>query len=156
MIKNYVVPRLKVDGLSAKIQLGETCTRPEALEKFPPVLNDPEIRKHISSLTVHGYDWDKFASLTEMHNKYPELPIWVTEVCYATFCCIPLADQINVPFSGFSDGEFWGNMIMNDMKNWVSGWIYWNMILDEDGGPWLTSPEHGDPTPNQQHPGGHY
>ena len=42
-------------------------------------------------------------------------------------------------------------MIMNDMKNWVSGWIYWNMILDQDGGPWLTSVIHGDPDPNQQH-----
>ena len=26
------------------------------------------------------------------------------------------------------------------------------MILDQDGGPWLVSPEHGDPEPNQQHP----
>jgi glucosylceramidase len=26
------------------------------------------------------------------------------------------------------------------------------MILDEDGGPWLTSPEHGDPANNHQHP----
>ena len=54
----------------------------------------------------------------------------------------------NAPVYEFSDGEFWGNMIMNDMKNWVSGWIYWNMILDQDGGPWLVSPEHGDPDPN--------
>jgi glucosylceramidase len=25
------------------------------------------------------------------------------------------------------------------------------MILDQDGGPWLTSPVHGDPDPNRQH-----
>ena len=80
----------EADGLSTKIQLGETCTRPEALEKFPAVLNDPEVRKHISSLTVHGYDWDKFSTLTELHNKYPDLPIWKTEVCYGNgICCIP-------------------------------------------------------------------
>ena len=109
-------------------------------------------KKHISSLTVHGYDWDKFASLTEMHNKYPDLPIWMTEVCYVTGTLFPPDGPKKSPVYEFSDGEFWGNMIMNDMKNWVSGWIYWNMILDEDGGPWLTSPEHGDPTPNQQHP----
>jgi len=41
---------------------------------------------------------------------------------------------------------------MNDMKNWISGWIYWNMILDQNGGPWLVSVPHGDPDPNQQHP----
>lgn len=156
MIKNYVVPRLKADGLSTKIQLGETSNRPEALQKFPDVLNDPEVRKHIHSLTVHGYDWDKFSSLTEMHNKYPDLPIWQTEVCYARVGGLPTNEPpdrpLPLPVFEFSDGEFWGNMIMNDMKNWVSAWIYWNMILDQDGGPWLISDIHGDPDDNRQQP----
>jgi glucosylceramidase len=151
MIKHFVVPQLKTDGLSTKIQLGETCTRDEALEKFPPVLEDPEVRKHISSLTSHGYDWDKFSSLNELHAKFPDIPIWQTEVCYGMVMCIPPTGLVKCPVHEFTDGEFWGNMIMNDMKNWVSGWIYWNMILDQDGGPWLTSPIHGDPDPNQQH-----
>jgi glucosylceramidase len=152
MIKKYVVPRLKADGLSTKIQLGETSNRPEALQKFPPVLDNPETRKWIHSLTVHGYDWDKFSTLTEMHNKYPDIPIWMTEVCYVTGTLFPHDGPKKSPVYEFSDGEFWGNMIMNDMKNWVSGWIYWNMILDQDGGPWLVSIAHGDPEQNQQHP----
>ncbi len=152
MIKNFVVPCLRADGLSTKIQLGETSNRPEALQKFPDVLNDPEVRKHIHSLTVHGYDWDKFSDLTELHIKYPDIPIWMTEVCYVTGTLFPPDGPKKSPVYEFSDGEFWGNMIMNDMKNWISGWIYWNMILDQDGGPWLVSPEHGDPEPNQQHP----
>ena len=102
-------------------------------------------------LLSHGYDWDKFSSLTELHNKFPDIPIWQTEVCYGMVMCIPPSGPVKCPVHEFSDGEFWGNMIMNDMKNWVSGWIYWNMILDQDGGPWLTSPIHGDPDPNQQH-----
>ena len=152
MIKNHVAPQLKVDGLSTKIQLGETANRPEALQKFPAVLDDPEVRKHIHSLNVHGYDWDKFTALTELHQKYPDIPIWQTEVCYVTGTHFPPNGPKKSPVYEFSDGEFWGNMIINDMNNWVSGWIYWNMILDQDGGPWLVSPEHGDPEPNQQHP----
>jgi glucosylceramidase len=152
LIKNYVVPRLKADGLSTKIQLGETCFRPEGLQKFPPVLNDPDVRKNISSLTVHGYDWDKFSDLSKLHKQFPDIPIWMTEVCYVTGGLFPPNGPQKSPVYGFSDGEFWGNMIMNDMKNWVSGWIYWNMILDQDGGPCLVSPVHGDPDPNQQHP----
>jgi glucosylceramidase len=152
MIKKFVVPRLKADGLSTKIQLGETSNRPEALQKFPPVLDDPEARKCIHSMTVHGYDWDKFSALAEMHNKYPDIPVWMTEVCYVTGTLFPHDGPKKSPVYEFSDGEFWGNMIMNDMKNWVSGWIYWNMILDQDGGPWLVSLAHGDPEQNQQHP----
>jgi len=41
---------------------------------------------------------------------------------------------------------------MNDMKHHVSAWLYWNMILDENGGPWLVSVIHGDPENNRQHP----
>ena len=87
-----------------------------------------------------------------MHNKYPDIPIWMTEVCYVIGTLSPPNRPKKSPVYEFSDGEFWGNMIMSDMKNWVSGWIYWNMILDQDGGPCLVSPEHGDPGPNPQHP----
>jgi glucosylceramidase len=126
------------------------------MQKFPEVLKDPDILKKIHSLTVHGYDWDKFSTLTELHNLYPDLPIWMTEVCYARVGGQPTNEPpdrpLPVPVYDFSDGEFWGNMIMNDMKNWVSGWVYWNMILDQTGGPWLVSVEHGDPDDNRQHP----
>jgi glucosylceramidase len=141
IIKYNLIPQLQANKLTTKLILGETCFRYSGLELFPVVLDDPEARKHINKLAVHGYDWDKFSSLTNLHERYPDLPIWMTEICY-----------VKMPVYEFSDGEFWGNMIMNDMKNWVSGWIYWNMILDQDGGPWLTSPEHGDPDPNRQHP----
>ena len=141
IIKNYLVPRLQANKMATKIILGETCFRYSGLELFPAVLDDPETKKYIHTLAVHGYDWDKFSSLTALHNRYPDLPIWMTEICY-----------VKLPVYEFNDGEIWGNMIVNDMKNWVSGWIYWNMILDQQGGPWLTSPEHGDPDNNHQHP----
>jgi glucosylceramidase len=152
MIKNHVAPQLKQDGLDVKIQFGETSNRPEAMQKFPPTLDDKELQKHVHSLTVHGYDWNKFSTLTDLHNRYPDLPIYQTEVCYAMPNNIPPNGSTKMPVYEFSDGEFWGNMIVNDMKNWVSAWIYWNMILDENGGPWLISTVHGDPDNNKQHP----
>ena len=152
LIKNYVAPQLKADGLTTKIQFGETSNRPEAIKKFPEVLSDPDIKKNVHSLTIHGYDWDKFSTVMELHNKFPDLPIWMTEVCYVTGALFPPGGPKKSPVYEFPDGEFWGNMIMNDVKNWVSGWIYWNMILDQNGGPWLVSVPHGDPDPNQQHP----
>ncbi len=152
MIKNYVAPKLKSDGLSVKIQFGETANRPEAIQKFPVALDDAELRSNINSLTVHGYDWNKFSTLTDLHNRYLDLPIWQTEVCYAMPNNVPPNGPSKLPVYEFSDGEYWGNMIMNDMKNWASAWIYWNMILDEKGGPWLISTVHGDPDNNKQHP----
>jgi glucosylceramidase len=142
LIKKYVGPQLEASGLKTRVQFGETPFRSEGVRKFPEFLSDPEIKKYVSSMAVHGYDTIKhYEDCTELHNKFPDLPIWMTEVCW-----------VKVPIHEFSDGEYWGNMIMNDMKNWVSGWIYWNMILDNGGGPWLTSVKHGDPDNNRQHP----
>ncbi len=156
LIKDYIIPRFKADGITTRIQLCETSNRPEAMLKFPVVLDNPEIKKYISTLTVHGYDWDKFSSLTDLHLKYPDIPIWQTEVCYArvgnTPSNEPPGGPDHLPVYEFSDGEFWGNMIMNDIKNHVSAWVYWNMILDQDGGPWLVSTGHGDPDDNRQQP----
>ncbi len=152
ILKSHLIPRLQASGLPSEIMLGEPCSRDEAAIKFPAVLDDPEVSEHISKLAFHGYEWNDFSSLTDLHNHYPDIPMWMTEVCYATFCCVPPGGPDKCPVYEFSDGEFWGNMIMNDLKNWVSGWIYWNMILDQDGGPWLISPAHGDPDNNRQHP----
>jgi glucosylceramidase len=155
IIKNHLAARLKADGLATKIQLGETCTRDEGLRKFPPVVADTLVKKQISTFTVHGYDFDdsKFASLTSLHNQVPDIPIWMTEVCYAgkSLCPKIYPFKRKWPVCHFEDGELWGNMIVNDMKNWVSGWIYWNMILDQNGGPWLVAVERGNPDDNYQH-----
>ena len=154
MIKHYVVPQFRKDRLTTRIQLGEPCFRTSPIRHFVPVMDDPEARKYISVFGVHGYDFDKFSALTELHNKYPGYPIWMTEVCYAGESLFPVDYPFTKkpPILEFGDGELWGNTIMNDMKNWVSGWIYWNMILDKDGGPWLVSQIHSDPDNNFQHP----
>jgi glucosylceramidase len=151
MIRDYVYPLLKAEGLPTRIQFGETANRPEAIAKFPEVLGDTGILNKIHSLTVHGYDWDKIITLSELHNRFPDKPIWMTEICYVTKTHFPPGGPEKSPVFEFSDGEFWGNMIMDDIKNWVSGWIYWNMILDQNGGPWLISVPHGDGDPNEQH-----
>lgn len=152
LIKGYVAPWLHARLPDVRIQFGETANRPEALQKFPPGLDDPAVRREVHSLTVHGYDWTGFSTLTALHNRYDRLPIWMTEVCYARPGNIPPGRDTSLPIYGFDDGEYWGNMIIKDLNNWVSGWIYWNMILDQDGGPWLVSMIHGDPDGNRQHP----
>ena len=57
-----------------------------------------------------------------------------------------------LPRFDFEDGNYWGNQIFNDLEVYTSAWIYWNMILDEKGGPWSVSEIHGNPDPNIQHP----
>src|SRR5271169_1320602 len=59
---------------------------------------------------------------------------------------------MRLPRTDFEDGDFWGQQICNDLEAGASAWIYWNLILDEQGGPWAVSPVHGNPENNIQHP----
>lgn len=99
-----------------------------------------------------GYHFAEFANVAELHAKYPSLPLWMTEVCYFKDSPSVRTWPRHVPVYGFEDGDFWGQQIAADMEAGASGWTYWNMILDETGGPALVSVQHGDPAYNVQHP----
>jgi glucosylceramidase len=101
-------------------------------------------------MPYHGYDHTPFAAIAGLHSRYPELPLWMTELCHAYEAGTP--KQMKLPRTDFEDGDFWGQQIFSDFEAGASAWIYWNLILDQHGGPWLVSPIHGNPEDNIQHP----
>ena len=128
----------------------EPPTRENASNNLPVVLDDPVSRKYISVLPYHGYDFKNFAKIQAIHVKYPGFPLWMTELCYAYEAGFPKSTLL--PARDFADGDFWGKEIFNDLEASTSAGIYWNMILDERGGPWAVSKIHENPDPNAQHP----
>jgi glucosylceramidase len=134
--------------------LSEAPFRREAAKNYPIVLDDPEARQYVSALPYHGYDfWQQqrnFDKIAQLHEAYPDLLLWMTEVCYANGAGAP--PNTPLPQYDFADGAFWGNMIASDIQAGASAWVYWNMILDQHGGPWMVSPVHHDPDPNAQQP----
>ena len=153
LLKNHVGPLLQKEGIKTKIQLSEAPTRENAYHNCPTVLDDPAARQYIAALPYHGYDWKNprsYEEIAELHKRYPDLPLWMTEVCHAYEVGDP--KTMPIPRYDFEDGDFWGNVIMSDLNAGAAGWTYWNTILDEKGGPWKVSVVHEDPEPNIQHP----
>ena len=154
LLKKHVGPLLNKAGLKSQIMLSEAPFRSDAAKGYPAVLDDPEARQYVKALPYHGYDfWEhqtNFDKVAQLHHAYPDLPLWMTEVCYVDGAGTP--PMRGIPRYEFEDGAFWGNMIISDIQAGASAWIYWNMILDQHGGPWMVSPAHHDPDPNAQHP----
>ncbi|HVT72081.1 MAG TPA: hypothetical protein VHD61_03020 [Lacunisphaera sp.] len=164
LLKKHVGPLFHRSEVATRLILGEHWDRSGAARNYPVVLDDPEASRYLSAIAYHGYDWraqavapipkngyanDEFARIAALHKKYRLLPLWMTEVCYwngGTPWAKPL------PRYEFADGDFWGNQILNDLEAGAAGWTYWNMILDQNGGPWLVSEVHHDGEQNQQHP----
>ncbi len=143
-------PLFAKEGVKTKLMLSEAPNRSEALAEYPTVLDDPDARKYVAAVPYHGYGLKSFGRIAQLHEKYPDLPLWMTELCHAYQAGTP--KSMKLPRTDFEDGDFWGQHIFSDVEAGASAWIYWNMILDHKGGPWLVSEVHGDPPGNSQHP----
>jgi glucosylceramidase len=129
--------------------LSEAPSRDQAGKNYPIVLDDAQARRAVAVMPYHGYEHKAFEAVRQLHTRYPELPLWMTELCHAYEAGTP--KQMKLPRLDFEDGDFWGHQIFSDLEAGASAWIYWNLILDQNGGPWLVSPIHGNPDPNAQH-----
>lgn len=130
--------------------------------------------RFMQHLAFHGYDCQfnctrdrqHYDAVRRLSDAYP-VEILMTEICYAyngddPNCARPetlwnctswprnhsLAPAL--PRLDFSDGRIWGSRIISDLAAGVSGWIYWNLVLDMSGGPFQHSPKHNDGDANLQ------
>ena len=167
LLKHHVGPLFAKAGVKTKLQLSENPTRAGARRTYPTVLDDAEARRYVATVPYHGYDFAffkkplspptaengytfaEFKNIAELHKMYPDLPLWMTEVCYWN-AGTPWRKPL--PRFEFEDGDFWGRQIISDLRAGSSGWTYWNMILDQEGGPELVDPVHHNGANNKQHP----
>lgn len=151
LLKNHVGPLFNREGIASRIQACETSNRLQAERYWPVILDDPDARKYAGAIAYHGYGYRDYEKIAALHRRYPELTIWMTEVCHAYVTGL-VPRTMALPRRDYEDGDFWGNQIFSDLESGASAWIYWNMITDEHGGPWLVSAIHHDPDNNQEHP----
>ncbi|CAO1436681.1 unnamed protein product [Diamesa hyperborea] len=89
--------------------------------------------KYVDGLAVHWY-WDAFippSLLDQANERFPDKFIISTEACPGD-----KPWQINGPVLGYwSRGAEYAMDIIEDLNHWVTGWIDWNLVLDETGGP---------------------
>jgi len=80
-------------------------------------------RKYVAVAPYHGYDFKDYAEMAELHRKYPDIPLWMTEVCYAYEAGNA---KIDVPATlRISRTETFGVLkSSNDLEAHASAWIY--------------------------------
>jgi glucosylceramidase len=148
LLARHVGPLFAKNTVKTRLCFAEAEDRESAERNFPAVLDDPEARKHVAVLMYHGYRLRSSRPVEEVRRRYPDLPLWQSEVCHAYGAGTPRS--LLLPRLDFEDGDFWGNLIVSDLLAGASAWLYWNMVLDQDGGPWLVSEVHEDPDSNVQ------
>ena len=110
-----------------------------------------------------------YDAIAKLRALFPTKQLWMTEICYAYNGDDPRCEDAAtldrctdyprnaslappLPRRDFGDGATWGERLVRELQAGASGWIYWNLLLDAEGGPFNLSPSHNDAGVNFQHP----
>ncbi len=94
-------------------------------ERVHTVLKD--IPDYIWGVAYHWYVSEDSENLSLIHELYPNHHLLFTEGC--------VEYSINGSSDHWKNGEFYGRNIIKDSLNYSEGFIDWNLLLNEEGGP---------------------
>ena len=124
-IKNFLGPALKRNKYLDKKLVIWDHNRDVMVERSRAVLSDPDAAQYVWGTGFHWYNGDHFEEVQKVHDEFPDKELIFTEGC-----------QEGGPHIGSWDlGERYATSIINDLNRYTVGWIDWNLLLDERGGP---------------------
>ncbi len=126
-VKYHLGPALQRAGLSRLKLMIWDHNRGIMYQRAKVVYDDPVASKYVWGAGFHWYVGDHFDNVRLVHDAYPDKELVFTEGTEANFDANKVKD--------WQWGEFFGKSIIMDLNNWASGWVAWNVILDERGGP---------------------
>lgn len=123
-IKNFLGPACKEAGLDTKITIWDH-NRDKIYSRAVEIMSDPEAAKYVWGTAFHWYVSEEYENIGRVHMQFPDKHILNTE------CCI----EGGIRPGAWETGERYGRNIISDFNNWNEGFLDWNLVVDETGGP---------------------
>lgn len=124
-VKNHLGPTLHREGLQDVKLLILDHNRDLLVERATTVFSDPEAARYVWGTGFHWYVSEDFAAVGQTHDLFPEKHLLFTEGC----------QEGGVKLGEWFTGERYGRNMIGDLNNWCEGYLDWNLVLDETGGP---------------------
>ncbi len=127
MIKTYLGPALKQNGFSHVKILIWDHNKELVFERTRDIVDDKEADQFVSGVAFHWYSGDHFENVALVREKYPDKELIFTEGC--------------VEYSRFADSnevykaEMYAHDMIGNFNAGMNGYIDWNLLLDDKGGP---------------------
>ena len=119
-VRDYLGPAFEKAGLSrVKIMIWDH-NRGIMYQRAKAAYDDPAASKYIWGMAFHWYVGDHYDNVRQVHDAYPDKNLLFAEGGMG---------------SGWDTAENVAKNIIIDLNNWTNGWTYWNMMVDENGGP---------------------
>lgn len=89
------------------------------------ILGDAAAARYVWGTAIHWYEGEQFSAEGAAHDAFPAKHLLFTEGCCEGGSAI----------GAWSHAERYGENLIGDLSHWVEGWIDWNIVLDQNGGP---------------------
>lgn len=128
----FIDKSFKKNNLQTKIYLWDH-NRDAILRRANVYFNDEEVKQNAAGLFYHWYDGDKHIELSKVHELYPDKDLIFSEGCIELLNLN--RDDPSSALATIENGLRYGKNYILDLLNYSTGFIDWNILLDENGGP---------------------
>ena len=124
-VRDHLGPALAAAGLGAVRIVVWDHNRDAMVERASVIFADAKAAQYVWGTGFHWYGEDHFDHVQLVHDAWPDKQLLFTEGC-----------QEGGPHTGeWELGERYARSMINDLNRWTVGWIDWNLLLDQHGGP---------------------
>lgn len=124
-VRDHLGPTLAKAGLGGVKLIGFDHNRDIFEVRAAALFGDPDSAKYLWGSAIHWYVSEDFAASSRVHDTFPAKSILFTEGCW----------EGGPKLGRWDRGERYARNMIGDFRNWVCGWIDWNIALDLTGGP---------------------
>jgi glucosylceramidase len=129
-VRDHLGPALGKAGLSGVHLCILDHNRDLMDEWTQTIYSDPAAAAFVWGAAMHWYVSEDYAAPARAHAAFPDKSTLFTEGCNDRG-----EAKGKFALGMWEHGERYGHSMVNDFRNWVCGWIDWNIVLDETGGP---------------------
>lgn len=131
---DYLYKELKSEGLeNIKIIIWDH-NKDNIYRRVKETLGYKNAEEIVWGVAYHWYVTDKSENLSMVHEAFPDKHLIFTEGCVEVVNTSGVTSS-KAGIGSWCHGETYGRNIINDFNNYCEGWIDWNLVLNEIGGP---------------------
>lgn len=105
------------------------------LDRAWPIFNDPDAAKYVTGIACHWYAGEHFEQLGMFSELWPDKEIVFSEGCRSS-------EKVGTkpPAEALKFADDYAHEIIGDIRNGMSAYCTWNLMLDEKNGPYHNRP----------------
>ncbi len=124
-VRDFLAPELDDQNLSDIAVMVWDHNKDALYRRAKEYFKDDKVRQRVWGMAFHWYSGDHFGDLEAVFHEYPEKSLLFTEGTI----------EGGVKLDHWASGEHYGHHMIGDLNHHACGFIDWNLLLDQTGGP---------------------